>query len=156
MPPGQPSKEVIEEKHKNSNRFIVFLLATVLLLSAGGAYLFLINGNKHDAAAAGKSNSRTSIDKFTLSPIVVNLSDPGLRRYLRANITLEYSEPRLTAELNNKTYRIRDTVISVLRSKNTQDLQGEEALKQELVTAINAKLQSGQIDGLYFEEFLIQ
>lgn len=156
MPPGEPPKETAQSKIKNSRRLIIVLLAFVLFLSAGSVYYFFFNGNNYGAAEAGGNSSRANMQKFSLDSIVVNLADPGLRRYLRTKITLEYSDPRLTSELEDKVYRIRDSIISVLRNKKTEDLQDEEALKQELVAAINVQLDSGQVGRLYFEEFLVQ
>jgi len=156
MPPGESPKEAVESKTKNSRRLIIVLLALILFISAGSTYLFFFNGSNHGAAEAGVNKSRKNMQKFSLDAIVVNLADPGLRRYLRTKITLEYSDPRLTSELEDKVYRTRDSVISVLRNKKTEDLQDEDALKQELVAAINVQLDSGQVEGLYFEEFLVQ
>ncbi len=155
MSPEQITKEAVENKLKKNNRLMVILLVVVLLTAAGGGFFFVTNGRHPDMATAA-ARAKVKVEKFNLESVVVNLSDPGLRRYLRTQITLEYTEPRLEAELEGKTYRIRDTVISVLRNKMTEELQTEEVLKQELTAAINAQLHSGQIEGLYFEEFLIQ
>ncbi|GEA17153.1 flagellar basal body-associated FliL family protein [Moorella sp. E306M] len=153
-----PPRDEAEKKEKQGRPWLtIALLLVILLLSGGYVYYFFFGGSKGVTAAAPAGKQASVImQKMSLEPIVVNLADPGLRRYLRAKITLEYSDARLTTELNEKLYRIRDTLISVLRSKKTDDLQNEDALKRELLTAINAQLIGGQVQGLYFEEFIIQ
>ncbi|WP_338834455.1 hypothetical protein MHLNE_07730 [Moorella humiferrea] len=151
-----PPREETETKEKKGRSLLtVVMLLLILALSGGYVYYFFFGGNRGVTAAPARQ-APAVMQKMALEPVVVNLADPGLRRYLRAKITLEYSDTRLTEELNEKLYRIRDTLISVLRSKKTDDLQNEDALKRELLTAINAQLMGGQVQGLYFEEFIVQ
>ncbi|WP_406678115.1 flagellar basal body-associated FliL family protein [Moorella sp. ACPs] len=153
-----PPRDEAEKKEKQGRPWLtIALLLVILLLSGGYVYYFFFGGSRGVTAAAPAGKQMpVAMQKMSLEPIVVNLADAGLRRYLRAKITLEYSEDKLTPELNERLYRIRDTLISVLRSKKTEDLQNEDALKRELLTAINAQLIGGQVQGLYFEEFIIQ
>ncbi|QGP92849.1 Flagellar basal body-associated protein FliL [Neomoorella glycerini] len=154
-----PPRDEAEKKEKKGRPWLtIALLLVILLLSGGYVYYFFFGDSSRSMTAAAPAGNQASVNmqKMSLEPIVVNLADPGLRRYLRAKITLEYSDARLTTELNDKLYRIRDTIISVLRSKKTDDLQNEDALKRELLTAINSQLIAGQVRGLYFEEFIIQ
>lgn len=159
MPPKETAEKTTEKKGTRGRSLVTaLLLLVVLLLSGGYVYHFFFNGNSRGLAAApaGNNPAPAVLQKLNLDSMVVNLADPGLHRYLRVKITLEYSDPKLATELNDKLYRVKDTVISVLRSKKTDDLQNEEALKRELMTAINSQLTSGQVRALYFEEFIIQ
>ncbi|NLW07566.1 MAG: flagellar basal body-associated FliL family protein [Clostridia bacterium] len=154
MPSRQlPNDEVENKAPKRSRLLIIVLLLVAFLVSAGGIYLFVYNGNT--PATAGNER-KANCKQYKLEDFVLNLADPGLRRYLRIRITLEYSQPRLTKELEDKTYRLRDGLFLALSSKMTEDLQDKEALKQELLNTINLQLESGQVDNIYFEEFLIQ
>lgn len=153
MPPREETET--KEKKRPSLLLVITLAVILVALSGGTVYYFFFRDSK-GATAAPVAKQAAVMQKLALDSIVVNLADPGLRRYLRVKITLEYSDTRLTKELNEKLYRIRDTLISVLRSKKTDDLQNEDALKQELLTAVNAQLMGGQVQGLYFEEFIIQ
>ncbi|MDN5325495.1 MAG: flagellar protein FliL [Moorella sp. (in: firmicutes)] len=159
MPPKEAAERTTEKNGTRGRSLVtVLLLLVVLLLSGGYVYYFFFGGNSRGLAAApaGNNPEQAALQKLSLDSIVVNLADPGLHRYLRAKITMEYSDPKLATELNDKLYRVRDTIISVLRSKKTDDLQNEEALKRELLTAINSQLTAGQVRALYFEEFIIQ
>ncbi|MBC7324840.1 MAG: flagellar basal body-associated FliL family protein [Moorella sp. (in: Bacteria)] len=154
-----PKEETVEKNGKKGRPWLtIALLLVVLLLSGGYVYYFFFGGSGSNVSTAATDGRQSGVNmrKMSLEPIVVNLADPGLHRYLRAKITLEYSEAKLTAELDDKVYRIRDIIISVLRSKKTDDLQNEDALKRELLAAVNSQLFAGQVQGLYFEEFIIQ
>lgn len=160
MPQRETRKEETKEtpaaKPKRKRWVIILVLVMLLLVGTGGGVYYFVFATGDDDQETPRFKGRTTIQKMTLDPIVVNLADAGLRRYLRTKITLEYDNSKLTAELENKTYRVRDTIISVLRGKRTEDLQQEDALKLELLAAINAQLEGGQVRGLYFEEFIIQ
>jgi len=156
--PKRPKAEEEEPvKGKRPKRWLIIVLVCALVLMGGGfVYLYLIGGRTAEGPEAGGNGRRAEIYKLTMEDIVVNLSDPGLRRYLRTKITLEYSERRLEKEIRDKSHRIRDAVIGVLRSKKTEELSQEDALKRELLAVINSQLEGGQVEELYFEEFLIQ
>jgi len=156
MPQKESTNEGTESRSSRRRPLLIVILAVLVLAISGGVYFFFFSGKNPGPAEANSSITMMNMNQFALESIIVNLDDPGLRRYLRTKITLEYSDPKLTSELEKKVYRIRDTVISVLRSKETNDLQNEKALKQELLTAINSQLSSGQVSGIFFEEFIIQ
>lgn len=89
----------------------------------------------------------------------VNLADAGQRRYLKATVTLAFTDRALTDELVESEPKLRDLIIGVLRSKTAKDvsdLGGTEKLRDEIVAAINVALIGGQITDLYFTDFLIQ
>jgi flagellar FliL protein len=148
--------EARKEKKKKPWLTIV-LVFLVLLLGSGYGYLYFQGtAVKVPVPTQEKATRPAEVRKLTLEPFVVNLADPGLRRYLRVKITLEYLSPYMEEELNQKLHRIRDTIIAVLRSKKTEDLAQEDALKRELLAKINAELDTGQVKAIYFEEFIIQ
>ncbi|MDK2820379.1 MAG: flagellar protein FliL [Clostridia bacterium] len=148
-----PEETVIEESKKGRSPLviIIILVLVVLLIGSGLAYYFFFIKNDR-----GGQQEPVNLEKMTMDSIVVNLQEPGLRRYLRTTITLEYADPELKKELEEKDYRIKDTINSILRSKSIEEIGNEKALKLELLAAINAQLVTGQIRGLYFEEFIVQ
>ena len=90
----------------------------------------------------------------------VNLLDPGMRRYLRVNLSLQHLSSRaLTEEITAREPEIRHAVIKVLRAKTVDDLtttEKVESLRQELLAALNAVLDQGDIANLFFVDFVIQ
>ncbi len=95
----------------------------------------------------------------TLPSVTVNLVNGNKSRYLKTTIVLEYSSTEVEEELKTSLYRVKDIILKVLRSTSTSSLdnpQETEILKEQLLEEVNATLISGEINGLYFEEFLVQ
>ena len=111
-----------------------------------------------DEEAGGETVASTGI-YFKLGLFVVNIAHTEAQRFLKTVIALELSDKRVAKELTNKSTIMRDTVISVLSSKDfpeIDDMAGKENLRRELINALNVKLESGKVINLYFEEFIAQ
>lgn len=113
---------------------------------------------------------------YELGTKVVNLAEPGGLRYLQASIALElwplienYSsleeEDRIEAEeefrniIDRRKPVIDDLVTTILASKNFNEIatiEGKQALKEELATAINNALGYKGVINVYFTEFIVQ
>ena len=96
---------------------------------------------------------------FQLQPFVVNLSDPGGKRYLKSIIELEFTEDAIQNELDARLPQLRDVILLHLSSKTIEDVQsvdGKIELKNSLITRINQVLKTGKIVNLYFTQFVIQ
>lgn len=153
----------LEKPKRNWRRLFLVIAALGLVVGLAGYFLPFSPLNK---AETGEKQGEATLEKqggkkktFTLDSFVVNLADADYRRYLRVTLTLEYCEPELEKELLAKKHRIRDVVIEVLRSKKIADLGSggqTDALRKQLQEAINQNLTQGKIEGLYFEEFLVQ
>ena len=125
-----------------------FLIVLVLLLYSGGGGLF------EDPLRGTQPRYIESMRDFQ-----VNLADTGGRRYLRVNFELGFNESRLQNELDSRNSEIRSEIIAVLRAKTVEDLQepgGQSALKDEIILRMNEVLVTGEIQDLYFTEFIIQ
>ncbi|MBO8167983.1 MAG: flagellar basal body-associated FliL family protein [Thermoanaerobacteraceae bacterium] len=144
------------KKGGHMKRILIWgLLVVLLLASAVGATYYIATGKNGDGS---KKDKPENIYKFELMPFTVNLADMGYRRFLRVQITLEYTNKSLGRELEEKRHRIRDEIINILRSKRVSDLDSLEKttrLRQELLTGIN-QLLSDKIQGIYFKDFIIQ
>jgi flagellar FliL protein len=102
-----------------------------------------------------------------MEPFVVNLADPGSRRYLRVNLKLEFKKPEETEPLlTERMPQVRDAILLLLSSKTADQLvspEGKTNLRQELTDQLNIVLKKGKkkkvkkvVKNLYFMEFLIQ
>jgi flagellar FliL protein len=72
---------------------------------------------------------------------------------------LELDSPKTVEEITKETPRIRDVILTVLSSKEFEEistLPGKAALKKELMTKLNASLKTGKVTNIYFTEFLVQ
>ena len=113
---------------------------------------------------------------FDVGTKVINLADPGGRRYLKVGIVLEFA-PHDTAwytmateqraelqalfetEMATKQPVIEDLVISIISSKlfkQVYTLEGKEALRQEIINRINQMLPTQLVMYVYFNEFVVQ
>jgi flagellar FliL protein len=62
-------------------------------------------------------------------------------------------------ECKLRCFEIRDIVLTVLTSKESEDVIKPEdklALKKQIMETINRALQKGQVLDVYFTEFLVQ
>jgi flagellar FliL protein len=113
---------------------------------------------------------------FDVGTKVINLADPGGRRYLKVGIVLEFA-PHDTAwytmateqraelqalfetEMGTKQPVIEDLVISIISSKSFEQvytLEGKEGLRQEIINRINQLLPTQLVMYVYFNEFVVQ
>jgi flagellar FliL protein len=108
---------------------------------------------------------------------IINLAEPGGRKYIRVNIVLEYvptdvefftieeEEERLAfvqafeEEINTRLPVINDTMITLLSSKMLEDVytaEGKESLRQQIMESLNTKLPEYRVIFVYFTEFVVQ
>ena len=113
---------------------------------------------------------------FDVGTKVINLADPGGRRYLKVGIVLEFA-PHDTAwytmateqraelqalfetEMATKQPVIEDLVITVISSKSFEQvytLEGKEGLRQEIINRVNQMLPTQLVMYVYFNEFVVQ
>lgn len=174
-----PAPQASSETKKSGGRGRLLIILLVVLVASAGLVYFLSGrssgaqggssggvvgavrnifgsggGNPGGQTAPAVVNDK-NLKVMQIESFVVNLADQG--HYLRATITLEYTDPNLEKELAERKYRVRDAVIATLRTKHVADLPASatDKLREELMGAINNVLQ-GKITGLYFEEFIIQ
>jgi|GEM_PF-790406 flagellar FliL protein len=113
---------------------------------------------------------------FDVGTKVINLADPGGRRYLKVGIVMEFaphdtawytmaSEQRaelqalFETEMGTKQPVIEDLVISIISSKSFEQvytLEGKEGLRQEIINRINQLLPTQLVMYVYFNEFVVQ
>ncbi len=161
-----------EGKEKGGGNIVLILIVVllVLVLAIGGVVAYLmLSGDERDDGASVKQEKvvkkRRHGDDTAIGPMypldkfTVNLMSDNGRRYLVAKINLEEDGDELTPELDKKKPMIRDIIISILSSKTVEEIstvKGKEKLKQEIMSAINKRLDDGQIRHVYFTQFVIQ
>lgn len=113
---------------------------------------------------------------YDLGSQIVNLAEPGGRRYLQIGIVLECMPENqeistLTGEAKTKAQEeeiarletmrplMADAVISLLTSRTYAEVftvEGKESLKQDMLSQINGALGDEIVLAVYFTEFLVQ
>lgn len=151
-------EETVKEKKKGLNPII---LIVVILAGVGigafGAKVFLFKDTDNTIV---KPVVEVKVP-ITEEAITVNLSDEGVKRYLKASVTISYDETNkeLGAEIENKKVEIKDKTMFYLKSRKAADFDAinEVTLKTALVAEINKLLAKGQIINVYFPgDLLVQ
>jgi flagellar FliL protein len=97
---------------------------------------------------------------FAIEEFRVNTADIDETHFIRVKIGLAYDEgnKKLFAELPQRNQQIRDVLLQILNSKQKQDVDEQiekERLKDEIKKAINNILVNGEIEDVYYEDFVI-
>lgn len=112
---------------------------------------------------------------------IINLAEPGGRRYIRIGVVLEFVPPAadpeakpaaagegaavnpavdaFTTAVNAKLPMINDTMITLLSSKSFEELyttEGKEKLRQQIMEKIQSLMPHDELLGVYFTEFVVE
>ena len=169
----QQEESVKTEPNKNSNLFIIIGAFTLILfVIIGGVLTAFILGGEEESIIEESPQAKTKLKRrntntrglvvgpmYPLEVFTVNLLSDSGRKFLKTQVNLELDDNSLSSELDSKAPVIRDLVILILTSKTLEEVstaKGKEKLKEQLVNQINLRLQDGQINNIYFTEFVIQ
>jgi flagellar FliL protein len=136
----------------------VGILVVLVALLGGGGYLGYVKFLKPPPA----ENKQPEVEQnvaHEMGTFLVNLSDPGGKRYLKIAIQLELNNQLASQELNKRNVEVRDAILMILSSKEYTDIgnaMGKMVLKRELITRLNKMLRDGQVKEIYFTDFLVQ
>ena len=166
---AEDKQKETETKGKKGSPLKLVLIGVAVLVLAMAAYvayqLFLApKADDLGGAAVSTVDYEADLEEtmsytYAMDTFVVNLNDPGGKRYLKTNIELEYITEALGEELARRLPQLRDLILLLLSSKSLDDIQsvdGKIALRRELIQRINQTLTSGKIRNLYFTQFVIQ
>lgn len=157
MPPRETEENKEVAKAKSSSKMLI-IVAVAVLLAGGGGFFAYAKFFRGDAGAHAKTATPEPVLQ-EMETFLVNLSDPGGKRYLKLTMKAKLSDKEVQAEFAGRNFEIRDTVIMLLSSKEFPEISKPEdkaTLKQELVFALNRLLRKGQVQDVYFTEFLVQ
>ncbi|HXE95076.1 MAG TPA: flagellar basal body-associated FliL family protein [Dongiaceae bacterium] len=116
-------------------------------------------GGHGGSPAAGGAAAGPAANIFPLEPFIVNIYDGQELRYLKVKVELEMVGPAVKGEIEGRLAPIRDSILILLSAKtlhDIQDVQGKNALKDEILGAINKNIPPGKIAKVYFTDFVVQ
>ncbi len=103
---------------------------------------------------------------YDFEPVVANLNEPGITRYIRVALTLQISaqlDPKKgTALLQEKNPLLKNWLTIYLASQSLEDIRGDRNLRRiqsEILDAFNEKLfpnAKGKVRNVLFKEFAVQ
>lgn len=146
------------QNQKGKLPILIIAIALVLLLAGTGAFVMKAKGSKK---TKGEITGPTA--SLPLGEFLVNLADSPQMRYLKANVVLEVQGEVPAAGGHGEGAatdpKVRDAVIQVLSSKRMADLtgaEGKEKLKEDIIKAVNARMEKAKVTEVFFNEFAMQ
>jgi len=161
---------------------IIGILGGSLVLGAAVAAAIVMGlvpvpfGPAAEARAAAEKAKPPVTVMYPLKEQVVNLSDKGATKYLKAAVTLEFIDTKLkdppvgaavaqqqtdfATDVSPYQAIIQDALVTTLSSKSSADLlkpDGKDQLKADLMNTVNHALHDDEkVVNVYFTSFIIQ
>jgi len=162
-------QEKTRKKGSFTGNFILLLVAVILIILFlfGGAFFvawrtgFIANimGGANPAQTTQQVVVKEPAFTYEIPEIVVNLTDGERRRFLSVKFYVGYDESKLTEEIKRRMPEIRDTILQTLwgvTAEEASSTEGKERIRDEILQAVNALLNEGNIIGIYFWHVMIQ
>ena len=152
----------MSEKTGKANQVIITVTVCLLIFFAAvfGATMFFIYRIMPVKENYTKVTAGNEV-KYLLplgDEIVVNLADPLKQKYVKLNFTIVLDSEETQAEIEKRKAQVRDIVIKICRAKNSEELrekEGNDKLRNEIITAINEILPFGQVMDIFFTDFIV-
>lgn len=143
---------------------LLLLLAVISGTAAAGYVLMRKPPPATDAAEQAPKVSTAQAEYLALQPaFVVNLADEEAARYLQVDIEVMARSSAALNEVERHLPRIRNSLLLLLGSRSVSDL-ADRAGKEQLQADVTAEIQrvltaetgQGQIEAVYFSNFVMQ
>ena len=153
---------------KSGSNLLIILLPVVLLSSVLGGFIGysqyptlakiagVINGEAEEEEA---EEPLTFGEFMELSNIVVNPANSNGRRLLMISLGMETEEGSTLESVTAREMVVRDTIIKILGTRTVEELANIEhrnQIKNQIRTAVNGILTEGEIDRMYFTQYVLQ
>jgi flagellar FliL protein len=153
-------KASVKAKPKKKKTLLIIMIILIILAGTSAAAYLYFHKPPDQAGEVNKKVTAKESESLDMGEVVVNLSGSGSSHYLRVKIVLEYpKDKKLAEELKKKKHTVSDAIITTLRSKTFAEVSAAnsaQALKKSIIEEINNNLESGEITGVYFTDFLVQ
>ena len=177
LPGGEAGAEGAGGKGKKKGgklKLLLIALPVLLILGGAGAYFaglldpLLGKGAEEGAAEGGHAGAEAGQGAeahadpifFDMPDLLVNLHTTGNRAaYLKIKLSLQFTDPAVTAVLQKVQPRLIDSFQIYLRELRLEDLEGSAGLmrlKEELLARANQMMAPAAIDDVLFKEMLVQ
>ncbi len=138
---------------------VVTMLAGVVLYS-GGAIDSLVSGDSGESGEDNEIEEPKDVVFYDLPEMLVNINSSGRRtHYLKISVSLELTNPKDVARLQQVLPRIIDNFQVYLRELRIEDLQGSAGLyrlREELLRRVTVAAAPAKVSDVLFKEMLIQ
>jgi flagellar FliL protein len=111
-------------------------------------------------AEKGKASKEKKEEHDTeFGAVIVNVAGANGSRYLRTNLVLVSTDPKVGEVTKASQSALKDAAINVLSSQPLSVLDspgGKNVVRNELIAAFNKALGGEVIENIYFSEFVVQ
>ena len=159
MSDAQPA--AVAPAKKGKSKLLLIVVAVIVLLGGGGAGAWWYMGKKAEAAPAEEPSTPPGF--ITLDPFIVNLADPGGRRFLRISLRLlvkSEAEAKELADQELVLLKARSAVLELLATQKSEELQtpeGKTELKKQIAERATAAFGGHtEVTDVLFAEFVVQ
>ena len=156
---SEPAAEAPAKKGKS--KLLVIGVLVLVLLGGGGAGAWWYMG-KNAQAAEHAEEPATPPGFITLDPFIVNLADPGGRRFLRISLRLLVKSEEEAKELEENELlllRARSAILELLATQKSEEIQtpeGKNELKKQIAERATAAFEHAEVTDVLFAEFVVQ
>ncbi|MFP4157400.1 MAG: flagellar basal body-associated protein FliL [Opitutales bacterium] len=113
-------------------------------------------GGGHGGGKEAPSSPATS---YKFEEMVTNVAGTMGTRFIKTSFEVSGSSSDLRTKLRAREAQVQDAIMTVLAGRTIKELEavgGRNALRIDLIEAINSALGQGMVDELYFLELIIQ
>ncbi len=115
---------------------------------------------KEEPADKSKEGAKPAVGSITpIADVIVNPLATSGTRYLCTTVAFESMLPAVGEEIKTREPQIRDMLIEILGRRTVEELSSlsvREEIREEIKNSVNGLLQSGQVTGVYFANFVLQ
>ncbi len=136
---------------------IIIILAVVLFLIVAVALGVVFGMKMMKGDKAEEDISAKEVFQHDVGELITNLT--GSKKLVKVNPTVETTDEKFLETLTNKNYIIRNEVNEIIRSKNEEEIRGNEAqkqLQQSIIKRLNEVFNTQVISDVYFKDFIVQ
>ena len=161
----------------NSIIWLLVLVATVAICAAGGFYIGQVMKTAQASEAETGSEDNPALDVSALpdnsgeyryydfEPIIINLDEPRLARYVRATITLAFDvkqESEVRKQVKKRMPELKNWLAVYLAGRTLDEVRGAQSLnrvRREICEAFNEQIwpqQPPRIHHVLLKGFVVQ
>ncbi len=114
---------------------------------------------KPKKSSGGHGGEASASLVYAVKDIVVNPAGTGGTRFLSVSFGFELASPRLAAEFEEREPVVRDALITILSSKTVAqltDARQKEIVRYQIKKRLGQLLDTDEIEGVYYTDFVLQ
>ena len=162
-----PPSAAAPRKKSRGKLFLILGVVIVLLAGGGGATFWWLRAPAEAAGAAAPSPAAKKLDLaaagiVTFEPFIVNLADPGAKRFLRINVRLLVASAEEATHIQESEVllmRLRSDILDLLTEQTSERIvsaEGKADLKKAIIEHSHATVAPAEIADVLFSDFVVQ